>query len=157
MEELIRDLLGDNFHAQERRAYIYHQASDLYTKFPFQAHLYGLPVPIVKDCLVGLTKAVESQAAGDFSPNNYEEWMRGFFGEGIAEHLMIPYAKEDLDRRALDHGFQLDRSSGTYTGRRQDHPGRSHRRGGAGRRHRPLLVHQKGWNRAASHWLWASE
>ncbi len=94
MEELIRDLLGDNFHAQERRAYIYHQASDLYTKFPFQAHLYGLPVPIVKDCLVGLTKAVESQAAGDFSPDNYEEWMRGFFGEGIAEHLMIPYAKK---------------------------------------------------------------
>ena len=44
MEELIRDLLGENFHAQERRAYIYHQAYDLYTKFPFQAHLNGLPI-----------------------------------------------------------------------------------------------------------------
>jgi protoporphyrinogen oxidase len=94
MEKQIRDLLGENFHAQERRAYIYHQASDLYTKFPFQAHLYGLPVPIVKDCLVGLTKAVENQAAGNFDPANYEEWMRGFFGRGIAEHLMIPYAKK---------------------------------------------------------------
>lgn len=94
MEALIRDLLGENFHAQERRAYIYHQASDLYTKFPFQAHLYGLPISIVKDCLVGLTKAVEQQAAGHFSPTNYEEWMRGFFGEGIADHLMIPYAKK---------------------------------------------------------------
>ena len=66
--ELIRDLLGDNFHAQERRAYIYHRAHDLYTQFPFQAHLFGLPIPIVRECLVGLTRAVESQARGEFDP-----------------------------------------------------------------------------------------
>jgi len=94
MEALIRDLLGDNFHAQQREAWIYHQAHDLYTQFPFQAHLHGLPVPIVEDCLVGLVRAVEAQARGEFEPGNYEEWMRGFFGEGIAEHLMIPYAKK---------------------------------------------------------------
>ena len=94
MEELIRDLLGDNFHAQERRAYIYHRAYDLYTKFPFQAHLHGLPVQIVKECLVGLVKAVEAQARGEFDPQNYNEWMYGFFGKGIAEHLMVPYAKK---------------------------------------------------------------
>jgi len=94
MEELIRDLLGDNFHAQERRAYIYHRAHDLYTKFPFQAHLYGLPISIVKECLVGLVEAVEAQGRGEFEPENYDEWMHGFFGKGIAEHLMIPYAKK---------------------------------------------------------------
>ncbi|MEM9290576.1 MAG: FAD-dependent oxidoreductase [Acidobacteriota bacterium] len=94
MEALIRDLLGDNFHAQVREAYIYHQAHDLYTEFPFQAHLAGLPSEIVKDCLVGLVRAVEAQAKGEFSPQNYEDWMRGFFGEGIADHLMIPYAKK---------------------------------------------------------------
>lgn len=94
MESLIRDLLGDNFHAQEREAWIYHRAHDLYTQFPFQAHLYGLPVPIVEECVTGLVRAVEAQARGEFEPTNYEEWMRGFFGEGIAEHLMIPYAKK---------------------------------------------------------------
>ena len=94
MEALIRDLLGDNFHAQERRAYIYHRAHDLYTKFPFQAHLHGLPTAIVKDCLVGLVEAVQTQARGEFEPRNYEEWMRGFFGNGIADHLMIPYARK---------------------------------------------------------------
>ncbi len=31
IEELIRDLLGDNFHAQERQAYIYHHKYDCYT------------------------------------------------------------------------------------------------------------------------------
>jgi len=94
MEELIRDCLGENFHAQEREAWIYHLAHDLYTQFPFQAHLYGLPVPIVEECLVGLVRAVEAQARGEFAPGDYEEWMRGFFGEGIAERLMIPYAKK---------------------------------------------------------------
>ncbi len=94
MEALIRDLLGDNFHAQERQAYIYHHAHRLYTRFPFQAHLHGLPVPVVRDCLVGLVQAVEAQARGEFKPRNYEEWMRGFFGEGIAQHLMIPYARK---------------------------------------------------------------
>jgi UDP-galactopyranose mutase len=94
IKELIQDLLGDNFHAQERRAYIYHKAHDLYTKFPFQAHLYGLPVQIVQECLVGLVEAVQAQARGEFDPQNYDEWMHGFFGKGIAEHLMIPYAKK---------------------------------------------------------------
>lgn len=94
IEALIRDLLGDNFHAQRREAWIYHHAYDVYTQFPFQAHLYGLPVPLVKECLVGLVRAVESQARGEFAPKNYEQWMRGFFGDGIAERLMIPYARK---------------------------------------------------------------
>jgi UDP-galactopyranose mutase len=94
MEALIRDLLGENFHAQEREAYIYHHRHRLYTRFPFQAHLHGLPAAIVRDCLVGLVRAVERQARGEFRPSNYEEWMRGFFGDGIAEHLMIPYARK---------------------------------------------------------------
>jgi protoporphyrinogen oxidase len=94
MEALIRDLLGDNFHAQERQAFIYHHAAGLYTRFPFQAHLFGLPVPIVEDCLVGLLAAAQQQARGEFEPRNYEEWMRGYFGDGIAEHLMIPYARK---------------------------------------------------------------
>ena len=94
MEALIRDLLGDNFHAQERQAFIYHHAHDLYTRFPFQAHLYGLPVPLVRECLVELVRAVQRFERGEFHPRNYEEWMRGVFGNGISERLMIPYARK---------------------------------------------------------------
>src|SRR4026207_1122145 len=47
---LIRDLLGTNFVAQSREAYIYHHAHGLYTRFPFQAHLHGLPSEIVVEC-----------------------------------------------------------------------------------------------------------
>jgi protoporphyrinogen oxidase len=94
MEALIRNLLGKNLRAQERQAFIYHRAHDLYTRFPFQAHLFGLPPWLVKECLVGLVEAVELRARGEFNPRNYEEWMRGFFGDGIADRLMIPYARK---------------------------------------------------------------
>jgi protoporphyrinogen oxidase len=94
IERLIRELLGANLRAQERQAFIYHAAYDLYTRFPFQAHMYGLPAELVTECLVGLVEAVELQARGEFTPTNYEEWMRGFFGRGIAERLMIPYARK---------------------------------------------------------------
>ena len=94
METLIRDLLGDNLRAQEREAFIYHAAYDLYTRFPFQAHLYGLPVPLVRDCLLSLVEAVEARARGSVAPANYEEWMRSTFGNVIAERLMIPYARK---------------------------------------------------------------
>jgi UDP-galactopyranose mutase len=94
IEELIRELLGSNFHAQERQAFIYHHAHRLHTRFPFQAHLFGLPASLVKECLLGLVRAVETHARGDFRPRHYEEWMRGVFGDGIAERLMIPYARK---------------------------------------------------------------
>jgi protoporphyrinogen oxidase len=80
--------------SQQRSAFIYHSAHGIYTRFPFQAHLYGLPVTLVRDCLVDLIAAVERRARGEFAPTNYEEWMRGFFGDAIAERLMIPYARK---------------------------------------------------------------
>ena len=108
--EMIRDLLGTNFVAQSREAFIYHHAHGLYTRFPFQAHLHGLPSEIVVECLAGLVRALERQARGDFRPRNYEEWMRGTFGDGIAEHLMIPYARKiwTVEPREMEFGW-IDR------------------------------------------------
>jgi protoporphyrinogen oxidase len=95
MERLIRELLGENLRAQERRALIYHEANGgIHTRFPFQAHLFGLPVPVVRECLSGLVRAVEARARGECSPSNYEEWMRGTFGDAISQRLMIPYARK---------------------------------------------------------------
>ena len=94
MEALIRNLLGDNMRAQERQAFIYHGAHDLYTRFPFQAHLFGLPVDLVRECLVDLVRAVEARARDGMQPRNYEEWMRSTFGDAIADRLMIPYAQK---------------------------------------------------------------
>jgi|RhiMetdeSRZDD1v2_1073273.scaffolds.fasta_scaffold140740_2 protoporphyrinogen oxidase len=94
IEQLIRDLLVENLHEQERQAFIYHHGHGTYTRFPFQAHLHGLPVKLVHECLADLVDAVAVRARGDFSPANYEEWMRGTFGDAISERLMIPYARK---------------------------------------------------------------
>jgi protoporphyrinogen oxidase len=94
MADLIRDLLGKNFTSQAREAFIYHHAYGVYTRFPFQAHLHGLPTAVVAGCLSELVRALERRARGEFAPRNYDEWMRGFFGNAIAERLMIPYARK---------------------------------------------------------------
>jgi protoporphyrinogen oxidase len=107
MEVLIRDLLGENMRAQERQAFIYHREHDLYTRFPFQAHLYGLPVELVHACLVDLVRAVEARARNGSTPGNYEEWMRATFGDAIAERLMIPYARKlwTIEPSAMDFSW----------------------------------------------------
>jgi protoporphyrinogen oxidase len=88
---LIQDLLKGNIHIQARKAYIYHGKYDIYTKFPYQAHLHGLPAEDIYDCLTGLLEVLNKPDRP--KPNNYREWMYWRFGKGIAEQLMIPYAE----------------------------------------------------------------
>ncbi len=56
VHELYGVLLGDNVHWQDREAWIY--SKDVYTRYPFQGSLYGLPADVIKECVVG---AIESR------------------------------------------------------------------------------------------------
>ena len=51
----VRLLLGDNVHWQDREAWIY--SKDVYTRYPFQGALYGLPPEVIKECIVGAIEA----------------------------------------------------------------------------------------------------
>jgi UDP-galactopyranose mutase len=55
VHELYRKLLGDNVHWQDREAWIY--SNNVYTRYPFQGALYGLPVDVLKECIVGAIEA----------------------------------------------------------------------------------------------------
>ncbi|MGX2031083.1 FAD-dependent oxidoreductase [Methylocaldum gracile] len=55
VHELYRKLLGDNVHWQDREAWIY--SKGVYTRYPFQGGLYGLPPEVIKECLVGAIEA----------------------------------------------------------------------------------------------------
>jgi len=88
---LIHKLLEGNIHIQKRKAYIYHGKYDLYTRFPYQAHLHGLPAEDIIECLSGLVDVLRNPDRP--KPTNYREWMYWRFGKGIAEQLMIPYAE----------------------------------------------------------------
>ena len=56
VHDMYKMLLGDNVHWQNREAWIY--SKNVYTRYPFQGALYGLPPEVIKDCITG---AIESR------------------------------------------------------------------------------------------------
>ena len=64
VHQLYQMLLGDNVHWQDREAWIY--SKNIYTRYPFQGALYGLPPQVIKECIVG---AIESRY-GALKPAN---------------------------------------------------------------------------------------
>jgi len=87
IKDLVDGVMGDGLVQVERRARIYsHQTL---TPYPFQANLHGLPPQVVYQCLMGLIRARMEQ--GQAPPHNFEQYILYHFGEGIAQHFMIPY------------------------------------------------------------------
>ncbi|MGD9762710.1 MAG: NAD(P)/FAD-dependent oxidoreductase [Candidatus Binatia bacterium] len=48
-------LLGDNIHWQDREAWIF--SKGVFTRYPFQGALYGLPPAVIKECILGTIEA----------------------------------------------------------------------------------------------------
>jgi UDP-galactopyranose mutase len=53
--QLYQMLLGPNLHWQDREAWIY--SKQVYTRYPFQGALYGLPPKVISECIVGAVEA----------------------------------------------------------------------------------------------------
>lgn len=53
--QLYELLLGDNLHWQDREAWIY--SKQVYTRYPFQGALHGLPPKVIAECIVGAVEA----------------------------------------------------------------------------------------------------
>jgi UDP-galactopyranose mutase len=53
--ELYDKLLGANMHWQNREAWVY--SKNVHTRYPFQGALYGLPVDVIKECIIGAVEA----------------------------------------------------------------------------------------------------
>src|SRR5882724_2910596 len=77
--KLIPELLGDNLTLNQRRAWIYsHHA---YTRYPYQANLYGLPKKVIEDCLKGLIEAQIQVSPGLAVPSPLGRGTGGVRGE----------------------------------------------------------------------------
>jgi len=61
--KLYDTLLGDNQHWQMREAWIY--SKQVYTRYPFQGALHGLPPEVIKECIVGAIEARHGKAANE--------------------------------------------------------------------------------------------
>ena len=87
---LVRRLLGERFVKHERSAWV--SVCGRYTRYPFQANLFGLPPRVIKECLEGFIRAQKRRREGSIKkPMNFSQWTRQTFGEGIARHFMDPY------------------------------------------------------------------
>ncbi len=78
--------LNGQLQFHKRNAWVY--SHGVYTKYPFQANLYGLPKRVVKECLRGLLSIDEESARKE---RNFQKWCYKKFGYGIARHFLIPY------------------------------------------------------------------
>jgi protoporphyrinogen oxidase len=89
---LVSELLDGNIAPHKRNSWIYSNGS--YTRYPFQANLYGLPKNVVKDCLIGLIKAKADSHGTPIMSENFATWLKKTFGYGITEYFMLPYNRK---------------------------------------------------------------
>ncbi|HUR95410.1 MAG TPA: FAD-dependent oxidoreductase [Gemmatimonadales bacterium] len=96
VHELYRLLLGDNVHWQDREAWIY--SKQVYTRYPFQGALYGLPPDVIKECIVGAIEARFGSLEGRKTPadSNANEDYTGPERRGMFEPLMTKTKSRSL-------------------------------------------------------------
>lgn len=88
IEQLVDELLPDAFARVERKATIRTRGATL--PFPFQANLYGLPKPVVAECITEFVKAMGTTVPDDPAVS-FEQWSLAVFGRGISDAFMLPY------------------------------------------------------------------
>lgn len=104
-QQLLSDVVGiDTLNSIFRRSYIYSQ--EIYTKYPFQINLYGLPPKTIAECIEGFATRKKSKkralAFYDFVLEN--------FGKGIAKHFFFPFQKKIFS-------YNLKKVTSTWMGR----------------------------------------
>lgn len=116
VHELYDLLLGDNVHWQDREAWIY--SHDVYTRYPFQGALYGLPPAILKECIVGAIEArfgslrespqVPHAAASATRSDPKAESITDCCADGIAESTapLVPFDKSARLARSEPQNFE---------------------------------------------------
>ncbi|PAW37348.1 amine oxidase [Pantoea vagans] len=116
--QLYEMLLGDNLHWQAREAWVY--SDGVYTRYPFQSALHGLPVEVVKECVLGAIEARYGETAVAAVPldrararrdccadgaipdegsstgvvegeEDFQHFIMRTWGKGIARHFALPY------------------------------------------------------------------
>lgn len=112
-------LLGDNQHWQTREAWVY--SHGVYTRYPFQSALHGLPAEVVSECVLGAIEArYGQQSVSEAAPpeetcrdccadgvvadadriapqpqdEDFEHFIYRVWGKGIARHFAIPYNRK---------------------------------------------------------------
>ena len=87
--------LRGNLLEVERRALVHSEG--VWTEFPYQHNLHGLPARTVADCLIGFVQATAGEtgrALRDRPLRNAAEFIQRHLGDGFARHFMFPYNRK---------------------------------------------------------------
>jgi UDP-galactopyranose mutase len=87
-DRLFDKLLGDEYQELLRESWVW--MCDRFLPYPFQNNIKYLPREIVLECLLGLIEA-QKQPFDLARFSNFEDFIQGVFGAGIAKHFMMPY------------------------------------------------------------------
>jgi len=91
-KKFISKLMDDNLIKIERNAYIY--SNNVFTKYPFQINLYGLPKKIIKECIVDYIISYFCHKNNNSEFISFKEWIINNFGYGLYKHFFLPYNRK---------------------------------------------------------------
>jgi protoporphyrinogen oxidase len=97
-KEIVFSQIEGSLDQKIRDAWIW--SKNVYTRYPFQANLFGLPIDVIIDCIYEYSKQHFSEKKLTYT--DFNEWILGNFGEGIANHFMIPYNKKVYKRHPVE-------------------------------------------------------
>jgi len=87
----VKNILAGSLVKHKRNAWVYSHGK--FTPYPFQANLFGLPLPVVKECLEDfLMSCIDNKLSKQNSSKiSFKKWAENIFGKGIAKDFLIPY------------------------------------------------------------------
>ncbi len=87
-DRLFDKVIGDEYQELLRESWVW--MCDRFLPYPFQNNIKYLPKEIVLECVMGLIEAQKHEF--DLKRfHNFEEFILGVFGKGIAKYFMMPY------------------------------------------------------------------
>jgi len=87
-DRLFDKLMGDDYQELQREAWVW--MFNRWLPYPFQNNIKYLPKPVILECVMGLIEAQKKPL--DISRyENFEQFIHGVFGAGIAKYFMMPY------------------------------------------------------------------
>jgi protoporphyrinogen oxidase len=87
-DKMMEKALGkDGWLTHERASFIWMR--DRFIPYPLQNNIHRLPKEVFQECFDGLEKALADKSPD--SLKNFKDWLLGSFGEGIANHFLLPY------------------------------------------------------------------
>src|SRR5215213_6329997 len=87
-DRLFDKLMGDDYQELQREAWVW--MFNRWLPYPFQNNIKYLPPQVILECIMGLIEA-QKQPLDMSKYENFEQFIHGVFGAGIAKYFMMPY------------------------------------------------------------------